>query len=440
MATIAFLPQPEMGHLLESLKLARQLEARGHRVRYFSLPDFEDAVRAQGLEFVPILGEWFPRGFLAGIAVIASGSRLALLGQLRRLVALGREIAGVAVARGSALIFSGTPPDFVIIDALLAPAALLCHGAGIPSAVLHGLPTGRDPGVPPVTSPLIPRDTVRSRIAIACAWRWLFLRQFCLRKLSLDDLALTRRLAVAAGYPPSELDTETSFMAAMPRVPEILLCPRRFDFPRPDAPHRHYAGPTIDFDRREPDFDWARLSDDRPILYCALGSQSHMAGSARRILRATIDAMAERPGWQAVVALGSHLSIDEFRPRTDNVVVVNVAPQLQVLKRAAVMITHGGLATVRECIYHGVPMIVFPLMRDQPGNAARVIYHGLGVMGDPRRVTAPRLRRLVDEVRQAPAIRASVDAMAREFQRAEREDSAVEVVERLLAASRRRPA
>jgi UDP:flavonoid glycosyltransferase YjiC (YdhE family) len=437
-ARIGFLPLPETGHLLESLKLARDLEARGHRVQYFSIPDLEDGIRAQGMAFVPILAEQLPKGFLARMAVMAAqGSRFAILGQIRRMIALGQTIADLAVARGSRVLFEDAPPDFVIVDALMAPAALLCYGSGIPAALLHGLPTGRDPSVPPVTSPLIPAATLRSRVAIAWAWRWLFLRQFVLRKLTLDDVKLTRRLAAAAGFPLRDIETATSFMCATPRVPEILLCPRRFDFPRPDAPQRHYAGPTIDFDRTEPDFEWRRLAPDRPLVYCSLGSQGHLSASTRRILRAAIDAIAGRPDWQGVVAVGPHLPIEDFRSPRDNVVVVSFAPQLQILRRASLMITHGGLATVRECIYHGVPMVVFPLVRDQPGNAARVVYHGLGAMGDPRRVTAESLGRLVEAVGRAPSVRANVDAMAREFQRAEAEDRAVDVVEELLATSRR---
>jgi UDP:flavonoid glycosyltransferase YjiC (YdhE family) len=437
-ARIGFVPLPETGHLLESLKLGRQLVARGHRVQYFSIPDLEDAVRAQGMDFVPILAAELPKGFLARMAAMATqGSRLAIFGQIRRMIALGKAIGTLALARGSRLLFEDAPPDFVIVDALMAPASLLCYRGGIPVALLHGLPTGRDPLVPPVTSPLIPRDTLASRIAIACAWRWLFLRQFLIRKLTLDDVKLTRRLAAAAGFPPGDIETATSFMCAAPRMPEILLCPRRFDFPRPDAPHRHYAGPTIDLDRKEPDFDWHRLRPDTPILYCSLGSQGHLSASTRRILRAAIDALARLPDWQGIVAIGPTLSTEEFRPAGDNVVVVNFAPQLGILKRASLMITHGGLNTVRECIYHGVPMIVCPLMRDQPGNAARVVYHGLGVASDPRRVSAETLRRLVETVGRAPAIRANVEAMAREFRRAEAEEPAVDIVERMLAAARR---
>ena len=47
------------------------------------------------------------------------------------------------------------------------------------------------------------------------------------------------------------------------------------------------------------------------------------------------------------------------------------------------MVTHGGMNSIVECIYRQVPMLAYPLNRcwDQPGNAARIVFHGLGMRG-----------------------------------------------------------
>jgi len=286
--------------------------------------------------------------------------------------------------------------------------------------------------VPPLTSPIVPRDTLGTRLAIAWAWRSLFLRQRLVRTLFMDETAVTRRLAVACGFPLAGINTETSFMSPALDLPEILLAPRELDFPRPDVPGRHYVGATVDLDRREPELDWSRLDESRPLVYCSLGSQSHLYPRARPLLRAVIDALAARRDWQGLVAVGPHLPRAEF-PAPEHVVVVDFAPQLAVLRRARVMITHGGLGAVRECLYHGVPMVVFPLQRDQPGNAARVVYHGLGVMGDPRRATAGTVQALVDQVLGTPGIRAAVERMAGHLRGIDGLDRAADVAESLLA-------
>lgn len=53
-------------------------------------------------------------------------------------------------------------------------------------------------------------------------------------------------------------------------------------------------------------------------------------------------------------------------------------PQRYVLQRASVVVTHGGLGTIKESVHAGIPIIVLPALFDQPFNAMRVRYHGLG--------------------------------------------------------------
>jgi len=76
--------------------------------------------------------------------------------------------------------------------------------------------------------------------------------------------------------------------------------------------------------------------------------------------------------------------------------VVDFAPQLAMLSRASVMITNGGLGTIKECIWSCVPMIVLPCSFDQPGNAARVVYHRIG-FHDSIQITPDRLGALIDQ-------------------------------------------
>src|SRR5690349_6688733 len=69
MATVMFCPFPEFGHLNPTLKLARALKQAGHQICYLGLADFEEYVRSQGFDFIPILESRYPRG--------ASGKRSA---------------------------------------------------------------------------------------------------------------------------------------------------------------------------------------------------------------------------------------------------------------------------------------------------------------------------------------------------------------------------
>lgn len=60
-----------------------------------------------------------------------------------------------------------------------------------------------------------------------------------------------------------------------------------------------------------------------------------------------------------------------------NVILMEYCPQMQILQKAKLMVTHAG-GSIKECIRFGVPMVCYPVDNDQFGNAARVAYHGLG--------------------------------------------------------------
>jgi MGT family glycosyltransferase len=78
--------------------------------------------------------------------------------------------------------------------------------------------------------------------------------------------------------------------------------------------------------------------------------------------------------------------------------VVDYAPQLALLDRAAVAITHAGLNTVLGSISRGVPMVAMPRSADQPGNAARIAYSGAGLCASFHHGTPEELRSVIQRV------------------------------------------
>ena len=63
-----------------------------------------------------------------------------------------------------------------------------------------------------------------------------------------------------------------------------------------------------------------------------------------------------------------------------NLLVMPRVPQLDILKRASLFITHSGQGGTSEAIHYGVPMVCIPVMTDQPEVAYRVSDElGLGV-------------------------------------------------------------
>ncbi len=97
------------------------------------------------------------------------------------------------------------------------------------------------------------------------------------------------------------------------------------------------------------------------------------------------------------------------------------------------MITHGGASSVKKCLYYGVPMIVIPFAEDQYGTAARVVYHGLGVRAELRKLTVKHLQDLVEAVDKSAYIRWQSIAWSRKSKEIEQSNLAVFLIEKFLS-------
>ena len=78
-------------------------------------------------------------------------------------------------------------------------------------------------------------------------------------------------------------------------------------------------------------------------------------------------------------------------------------PQVALLDRAALLVTHGGNNSVTEALSAGVPMVVLPFSTDQFAGAAAIEAAGLGAALDPNAVTSAQLTTAVRAVLDGPA-------------------------------------
>jgi MGT family glycosyltransferase len=195
------------------------------------------------------------------------------------------------------------------------------------------------------------------------------------------------------------------------------LC-AEFDFPRRELPpHFHYIGTFAGHRRAGADqqFPWGQL-DDRPLIFASLGTISDPSNPPvfRKILTACAGLNA-----QLVLALGKwrdeqHSVRECLGPVPDNAMVVDFAPQMELLDRAALLITHAGSNTVLESLSRGVPMVALPRNADQTGVGSRVAYSGAGLCASFKHCTPEELRSLVQRVLAEDSFR----RRARELQQA----------------------
>src|SRR6202011_953499 len=107
---------------------------------------------------------------------------------------------------------------------------------------------------------------------------------------------------------------------------------------------------------------------------------------------------ASRKGFQLVLAVGGQVNPEEIGPLSNNTILVKRSPQLELLKRASVCITHAGLNTVLESLSQGVPQVAIPVSLDQPGVAARIAEKKTGLFMPVKDLTVSRVSLLLDQV------------------------------------------
>lgn len=133
---------------------------------------------------------------------------------------------------------------------------------------------------------------------------------------------------------------------------------------------------------------------------------------------------------EVVLSVGQNISLENLGRIPSNTIVVRSAPQIELLKRAELCITHAGLNTVLESLAHGVPMVAIPIAYDQPGTAARIAHHGAGEFMELDDLTTKRLKGLIEKVLQDPSYRTRADYFQKVISKTRGLDVAADVIER----------
>lgn len=232
--------------------------------------------------------------------------------------------------------------DAVVVDTVLIYAALAPISLGIPYAhVANALHFDYSGATPP------------------CIYDWPHETTPAARARNLKGVEvfferLESTIAVAKAYPNRtgiEVDWD-DHAATSSKLAWISQTQRVFDFERAHWPQQfHHTGPFHDgAGRIAVDFPWERRTGE-PLIYASMGTLTNGLADVYRTIAA---ATAKQKGVQLVLSIGDQLDPEQIGPVPSNTILVQRAPQLELLKPASVCITHAGLNTVRECLAQGV--------------------------------------------------------------------------------------
>jgi MGT family glycosyltransferase len=234
----------------------------------------------------------------------------------------------------------------------------------------------------------------------------------------------------AWGLPKARsLDSLFSKLAQVAQLPAALDLPGRHV-----PPWFHHTGPWTDTAARTTvDFPWSRLDPHRPLVYASMGTLQNGILQTFRMIAEACSGL----DLQLVISLGGGQDPALLGNLPGNPIVVGFAPQLELIRRSVLTISHGGLNTALESLACGVPMVVLPVTYDQPGVGARIEWSGAGRSIPVGRLTIDRLRDAVRLVLRDPAYHERASRLQSSIGRADGLNRAAELIEQAFASSRR---
>ncbi|MGK7885285.1 MAG: glycosyltransferase, partial [Crocosphaera sp.] len=140
---------------------------------------------------------------------------------------------------------------------------------------------------------------------------------------------------------------------------------------------------------------------------------------------------------QLVISLGGSAKPESLPPLAGSPLVVEYAPQLELLQKATLTITHAGMNTTLECLTNGVPMVAIPIANDQPGIAARIVWSGCGEAVPVNSVKVSKLRTAIQKVLTEDSYKQNALRLQAAIKKAGGVSRAIDIVEQ--AVSTRKP-
>lgn len=366
-ATIAYVGLPAHGHTNPSLPVMRELVRRGHPVRYYNGASFREKVAPTGVEF-RALPEPMPteREMSEALHDFINASLI--------LSTMSRPLAHWLIEE-----FDRDPPDLVIYD----------------SAAMWGYIAARTHNIPQIcfiTTFVLDGSTGALGLGPLLRFVWTALPH--MPRLLRWRRAMRREFGQGISGGITEYAPRNIVFTSQAFHPPNRFIDERFSF----------VGPSLDPTTRDGNFPFEQLHDGTKV-YVSLGTINHLDDAFYQALFA---AFAAHPT-QFILAAGRNTDIAALGTIPNNFIVRNYVPQLEILPRVDAFITHGGMNSVHEGLYYGVPELIVPHQMEQLLNGKRVAQTGAGILlGDKYpygRVTAPQLQAALDALLTQPGYR-----------------------------------
>jgi MGT family glycosyltransferase len=407
MARVLIYTAPGSGHAYPPVATAIALRDRGHDVIFRTASDSVRAIERLGLAAAPIdprieaipLEDWRTRTSIG--ALVSACDTFAKRARY--------EVPYLQAA------IEAERPDLIWVDTNATGAAVVAEASGVPWA--HYMPhphPGPARGVP-IFGPGFAPST--SRLARLRDTTMTALKPLAFRSFMRSHNSHRAALGLSA------LDgIEDHYLVAQLL---IQFSAEPFEYPREWPENVRLVGPAL-WEPPGPEPEWL-AAEQRPIVLVTASTEFQ---DDAKLIRSVLEAFAGRP--YAIVATTAAHDPGDFEV-PPNARVERYLPHAPILRRAAAVISHGGMGTTQKALAAGVPVCVVPFMRDQFEVARRVEHCGGGMLLPAKRLHSDRLRSAVEGT---IACREGAERVRDAFARAGGAEAAASALEGLLAPQR----
>ena len=398
MPKICLICPPVSGHINAMLAIGLALRKKGWDPHFIGVPDSESFCTPAKIPFRIIGEQDYPKGTAA--------ARSAELGRLRGI--RGTLFTRQFLIEDNRLLLSegfealkNLQPQAILTDQLCFSGPSIAEVLEIPCITLSAaLPMIPDPLIPPaVTGWSHGKGFIRRTRN-----RWA---HSLIERMNSPIRLDLNRFRQHHGLPPLDrLLSCNSSSLHLCQLPQALRYTAKSNLK-----HILYCGPLQSPDAREKvEFPFDRL-DKRPLIYASMGTLQNMDAQVFEMIAeacCTVDC-------QLVISLGgSQLSNLDNLP--GNPLVVPFAPQLELLGRASLCITHGGMNTTMEALAKGVPLLILPVTNDQPAIARILCDSGCALQIPRRSLNARKLREKLRKILSESQFQAKAEKLAQDIQ------------------------